>query len=50
MPFRLVRNVDVWYRGAWVDVGDVTDEDFDAYLAESHASWHPNDFAHKSFR
>ena len=32
VPFSLVRSIDVWYRGAWVAVGDVTDADFAAYL------------------
>lgn len=26
------RGIEVWYRGAWVDVNDVSDEDFDAYI------------------
>jgi hypothetical protein len=37
VPFSAFRSLDVWYRGAWVGVGDVTDEEFAAYLAEPPA-------------
>jgi hypothetical protein len=34
VPLGAVRAIQVYYRGAWTDVDDVTDEDFAAYLAE----------------
>jgi hypothetical protein len=35
VPFRLVRSIEVWYRGAWVSVESVTDADYDAYRPTS---------------
>ena len=37
VPPAAFRSIDVWHRGAWVAVGDVTDDEYAAYLAEPPA-------------
>jgi hypothetical protein len=34
VPMDRVRSIDVWYRGAWVPVDSVGEDDFDVYIAE----------------
>jgi hypothetical protein len=36
VPSRLVRSMEAWYRGAWVDAGAL-DDDYDAWLTEPSA-------------
>ena len=37
VPLPRVRAIEVYYRGAWTSVADVSDEDFNRYLAERPA-------------